>query len=251
MMPNGLQPLAIASLWLGGLSALVILADILTGHRQRMMVMNVVWPISGLYFGPLGLWAYYAMGRQSAHAGMEKMRRHEGHQHPRPRPPMQRSSHGGHDEHQGDGKPFWQKAFVGTTHCGAGCTLGDVIGEFGIFATGLILFNSKLATAYAVDFALAYLIGVVFQYFSIAPMRHLGLWEGLKAAVKADTISLVAFEVGMFAWMALTRLVFFHPAPEPNAALFWFMMQIAMVVGFATSFPANWFLIKAGLKEAM
>ena len=38
---------------LGMLSALVILADILAGHRQHMAVMNVVWPVTGLYAGPL------------------------------------------------------------------------------------------------------------------------------------------------------------------------------------------------------
>jgi hypothetical protein len=31
----------------------------------------------------------------------------------------------------------------------------------------------------------------------------------------------------------------------------WFLMQIAVIVGFATSFLANWWLVKAGLKEAM
>jgi hypothetical protein len=29
------------------------------------------------------------------------------------------------------------------------------------------------------------------------------------------------------------------------------MMQIAMLVGFATSYPVNWWLITAGFKERM
>jgi hypothetical protein len=29
------------------------------------------------------------------------------------------------------------------------------------------------------------------------------------------------------------------------------MMQIAMVLGFITAFPTNWWLIKKGIKEAM
>lgn len=28
--------------------------------------MNVAWPITALYFGIFGLWAYYAFGRQAA-----------------------------------------------------------------------------------------------------------------------------------------------------------------------------------------
>jgi hypothetical protein len=32
---------------------------------------------------------------------------------------------------------------------------------------------------------------------------------------------------------------------------FWFMMQIAMMFGFATAYPVNWWLIKSGIKEKM
>jgi Domain of unknown function (DUF4396) len=31
----------------------------------------------------------------------------------------------------------------------------------------------------------------------------------------------------------------------------WFQMQIGMVVGFFTSYPANWLLLRKGLKEPM
>jgi hypothetical protein len=33
--------------------------------------------------------------------------------------------------------------------------------------------------------------------------------------------------------------------------LFWFAMQIAMLGGFATSYPVSWVLIRAGWKEQM
>ena len=32
---------------------------------------------------------------------------------------------------------------------------------------------------------------------------------------------------------------------------FWFMMQIAMLCGFVTAYPVNWWLIRAGVKEKM
>ncbi len=44
-------------------------------------------------------------------------------------------------------------------------------------------------------------------------MRGLGFKDGLKAAVKADIVSLSAFEVGLFGWMALMAFIFF-PAPH-------------------------------------
>ncbi len=77
------------------------------------------------------------------------------------------------------------------------------------------------------------------------------LKEGLKEAVKADTLSLLAYEVGLFVWMGLIQLVFFHPKLEPTEPTYWFMMQIGMTIGFLTSYPANWWLIKKGVKHGM
>ncbi len=85
---------------------------------------------------------------------------------------------------------------------------------------------------------LAYVFGIFFQYFSIAPMRGLGFADGMWAAVKADTLSLVAYEIGMFAWMAATQKLLF-PGLEPTSWTFWFMMQIATMLGLATTFPMN------------
>ena len=38
---------------------------------------------------------------------------------------------------------------------------------------------------------------------------------------------------------------------EVNTPEFWFVMQIAMLAGFCTSYPVNWWLIRVGIKERM
>jgi len=38
---------------------------------------------------------------------------------------------------------------------------------------------------------------------------------------------------------------------EVNSFEFWFMMQIAMLAGFPTAYPVNWWSIKVGFKERM
>lgn len=83
-------------------------------------------------------------------------------------------------------------------------------------------------------------------------MRGLSLGKGLTEAAKADVLSLTAFEVGLFGWMALMAFVFF-PGPHlrPDAAAYWFLMQIGMAAGFLTSYPVNAWLIRRGIKEAM
>ena len=38
---------------------------------------------------------------------------------------------------------------------------------------------------------------------------------------------------------------------SPRFASFWFLMQIGMIIGFATSWPANVWLVKRGIKVPM
>jgi len=140
--------------------------------------------------------------------------------------------------------------FDSTTHCGAGCTLGDLIGESWVYAAGLTIGGSMLFAEYVVDFILAYILGVAFQYFAIVPMRGLGLRDGITAALKADTLSLIAFELGLFGWMALTHYILV-PQATPASFAFWFMMQIGMIAGFWTSYPMNVLLLRWGIKEPM
>ena len=84
-------------------------------------------------------------------------------------------------------------------------------------------------------------------------MRGLGFRKGIVAAAKADILSLTAFEVGLFGWMALMAFVFF-PAPHHlhrTSPAYWFLMQIGMASGFLTAYPVNAWLIRRGIKEAM
>ncbi len=149
-------------------------------------------------------------------------------------------------------EPTREQVAVSTTHCGAGCTLGDIVGEWSIFGAGLVLAGGELGTRLLLDFLLAWGFGVVFQYFTIAPMRGLSFGKGLVQAVRADTLSIVAFQIGMSLWAVLTYFVFFpRPHLKVNEVVFWFMMQIGMIIGFFASYPVNVFLIKAEWKERM
>ncbi len=236
--PDWLQLLSWMALLLGFACALLVALDELK-NPQHMWIMNIVWPVNALYFGPVALWGYYRFGRLSTHHAM--MQEKQPGEHGKPMPEKQ--------------KPFWAMAAVATSHCAAGCTLGDIIAESIIFAAALSFFGSvahhALYAKFILDFALAYALGIIFQYFTIVPMRKLGPAAGLWAALKADTLSLTAFEIGLFGWMALTSLVLFPHGLPTDSAAFWFMMQIGMIVGFFTSYPVNWWLLKIGWKEKM
>jgi len=121
-----------------------------------------------------------------------------------------------------------------------------------VFGLGATIAGEALFPEYIGDYLLAVALGIVFQYFAIAPMRGLGLRKGLIEAAKADIISLTAFEVGLFGWMALMSFVFFpDPHLHPDSPVYWFLMQIGMIIGFFTAYPANIWLIGRVIKEAM
>jgi len=220
-IPAWLEVLSRAWLILAGATALGIGVDIVRGRRQPMRIMEVVWPVTALYFGPAVL-AFYGRFGRAATAG----------------------------EHSPAPKSYWQSVFVSSSHCGAGCTLGDILADVLIAVFGIAVVPSALGTSYILDFSAAYALGILFQYLPIRAMGERSRTKALWSAIKADTLSLIAFEIGLFGWMALARLVWF-PGLEADTALFWFMMQIGMVIGFATTYPANWWLVKIGIKHGM
>src|SRR5580693_3582749 len=211
---------------LGLLTALAIAFDI-TAHPPQMKIMNAVWPITGLYLPILGWFLYIDMTRRT---------------------PMNMSM----DMHaaQGGGRPFWKSVFVSTTHCAAGCVIGDIIGAPIVFWAGWTLFGERLYAEFLVLFVLAYIFGIAFQYLPIRAMRRISRRLAFLEAIKADTLALTAFEIGLFAWMALVYFQFV-PRSELTSPTYWFMMQIGMVLGFIASFPANWYLVRAGVKPGM
>jgi len=226
-MPTWLVVISYLSIALGIVTAAVITVDVIA-HPQRMRIMNVVWPVTGLYFPLIGLWFYRSLGRPMAvDASPEHMM---------------------HMEKQ----PFWKSIFTSSTHCGAGCVLGDILGAPIVFAAGWTLFGMRLFADYAVEFLLAYCFGIAFQYLAIKSMREVTPRQALIGAVKADTLSLIAYEIGMFGWLAVVVFLLLpKQGLNPTMAVFWFMMQIGMILGFVTTYPANWLLVKWGVKSGM
>src|SRR5262249_25106470 len=121
-----------------------------------------------------------------------------------------------------------------------------------VFAAGLTIAGSEFRTRLVLEFLLAWGFGMVFQYFTIVPMRGLSFGKRLLQALRADTLSIGFFQIGLFAWMAFTYYILFpKPHLKPTEAMFWFMMQVGMIFGFTTSYPVNIFLLKSGWKEKM
>lgn len=248
----------ISRIWisLGILSCVYIAFDERHRPTPHMAIMKWVWPMNALWAGPFGIWAYRELGHGkktvSSSAGSMAM--------PESMDPMSgRSSTLSPSAEQGKRsmehsamfhRPFWQSVTVGTLHCGAGCTLADLVGPWLFRILPFMVLGSMLIGEWTLDYALALLFGVFFQYAGLAAMtsrRGAGLWW---QALKVDFFSLTAWQIGMYGWMAIAMFGLSLPM-APNESIFWFMMQISMFCGFLTSYPMNWFLIRTGVKSAM
>ncbi len=235
--------LAELSLGIAVACALVIAVDEVR-RPQAIGVMNVVWPVTALYLSVFALWAYFAVGVTQSRASTGQT------------PPMggMQGMQPGKDEGGDRQPPTMAQIGLATSHCGAGCMIADVATEFAIAGSGLMLFGSMLKTEYMLDFVAAWALGIVFQYFSLKPMRpELTVRGAIWAVVKADTLSILAFQVGMYLFMAPMHDKLSPPGHPltPFDPRYWLGMQVAMICGYLTSFPMNRFLVTAGLKERM
>lgn len=128
--PEWLRLLAWICLIFSFASALAI-----TAHEfrrpQKMFIMNLVWPITALYFGPLAVWWYAKSGLRSTKAYHEQM------QHRMEQNVSELSDAARHQlARSPEVEPTREQVAVATSHCGAGCTLGDIVGEWWIFGSG-------------------------------------------------------------------------------------------------------------------
>src|SRR2546422_2417021 len=82
-----------------------------------MAIMDLAFPLTALYMGPIALWAYFARGRRMSR---KRMRMHMA----------------GMDEGARDS--LWQGS-LSDSHCGAGCVLGGIAGEWIVWATARMI----------------------------------------------------------------------------------------------------------------
>jgi len=280
-IPGWLLIVASISLALGVACAVLVAADI-ARHPQPMRVMNVVWPVCALFGSVLWAAAYFWWGRAQRPAAADDAQDMSGMDMSgmdtsstgMPGMKMSSSDMSGMDMPGMDmrpalglsGRPHSRpvSVFVGTSHCGAGCSLADLIVEWTIFAVPSVavvgglhwLFSDELYAGWVIAYVVALIIGIAFQFFAIAPMNpQRGVAANVAAAAKADVLSLSAWQIGMYGAMAVAQLAVFPAWLGDRVAVdtpvFWLTMQVAMLAGFCTAYPVNWWLIRAGVKEAM
>ena len=188
-----------------GIGIAVHIAIDLTHRPQSMKIMNAVWILSALWGSYLALWAYNKFGRSSPMkaeddgmkmdmSGMKDMSDMKGMDMSGMKDNMEMDmAMQGEMSMQGMQRPYWQSVALSALHCGAGCTLADIIGEWFTNYVPVTVAGSQLFGNWVLDFILALMIGVYFQFYAIREMEKISVGNALARAFQADFFSLLSW----------------------------------------------------------
>ncbi|WP_310530036.1 DUF4396 domain-containing protein [Nocardioides sp.] len=213
-IPSWLTPVAWTFLTLSVLSAAFIAADIYLGRRRHNSVATeLVWIASGLYLGPFAIAFYLSRGRTSTDSA-----------------PVDGTAR----------KPA--DAAVALLPGGGASAVAHLIAVPFVVAVGWTIAGLAMWPMIILIAVLVVVMVAVYERVASTGPRT-GHARGLSvgAAIVAAVITVVAFDIGMVGWMLL--LHFNNAMPAVTDSTFWLLMQIGVIAGLLTGYPAvKWLL---------
>lgn len=140
----------------------------------------------------------------------------------------------------------WRQTLGSTMHCVAGDGVGILVGA---------VLSSLLGLTGLIEVALEYVLGfgfgwTIFQALFMRDAAGGSYPVALKRTFIPELLSMNLLMAGMVpAAMTLRRHV--DLAGDPGSARFWFVMSMALLIGFIVAYPMNWWLVANHLKHGM
>ncbi|WP_170286205.1 DUF4396 domain-containing protein [Nocardioides rubriscoriae] len=218
-IPGWLTPVAWTYITLALIATAVIAADIYLGRRRHPdTASELVWITTGLYLGPFAIPVYVSRGRTSVSTGSTVTATHT-------------TAHTDADK--------TDAAVVAVLPGGGASAVAHLVAVPFVAAIGWTIAGMAM---WPMIFVIAVLVTVMLFVHERLAGRSAGrtrLTAG--AAVFAAVATVAAFDIGMVGWMLL--LYVNDAMPEVSDATFWFLMQVGVLVGLATGYPAvKWLL---------
>lgn len=150
-------------------------------------------------------------------------------------------------EHEEFIAPLWKQGVGSTIHCVA----GD--------ATGIILaaaITASLGLPMVIDLIVEYISGFsfglfIFQSLFMKEMMGGRYWENVRKSFMPEFISMNAMMAAMAPVMSFLMMGRDMRAMEPTELVFWAVMSLGVMAGFALAYPFNVWLVKRGLKHGL
>jgi len=140
----------------------------------------------------------------------------------------------------------WRQVLGSTMHCVAGDGVGILVG-----AVLARLFHLPTIADIALEYALGFGFGwSIFQSLFMRDMAGGSYRRALSSAFFPELLSMNCLMAGMVP--AMTLAMASTPASrDPSRPPFWFIMSMALLVGFITAYPMNWWLVSRHMKHGM
>jgi hypothetical protein len=140
----------------------------------------------------------------------------------------------------------WRQALGSTMHCVAGDGVGII--------TGAVL-SSVLGLAGLTEMIIEYVLGfgfgwTIFQALFMRDMEGGSYKRALAGTFVPELLSMNFLMAGMMPTAMLLKM-HIPAAGDPTTPAFWFVMSMALLVGFIVAYPINWWLVANHLKHGM
>jgi len=140
----------------------------------------------------------------------------------------------------------WRQVLGSTMHCVAGDGIGILAG-----AVVASLFHLPKVADIALEYALGFGFGwSIFQSLFMRNMAGGSYKHALTSTFFPELLSMNCLMAGMVPVMTLV-MKNIPTSHEPSGPAFWFVMSMALLVGFITAYPMNWWLVSRHLKHGM
>jgi hypothetical protein len=140
----------------------------------------------------------------------------------------------------------WRQVLGSTMHCVAGDGVGILTGA--VIAS---VFHLTRVTDVALEYVLGFGFGwSIFQALFMRGMTGGSYRRALSSAFFPELLSMNCLMAGMVPVMAIA-LASTPGSRDPSAPAFWFIMSMALLVGFITAYPMNWWLVSRHMKHGM
>lgn len=140
----------------------------------------------------------------------------------------------------------WRQVLGSTMHCAAGDGIGIIAGA---------AIGAALTLTFWPDFGLEYVLGFsfgwgYFQAFAMKDMAGGDYAKSLKMTFLPEFLSMNCLMSGMLLvskfWMPRVE-----GGSDPARPEFWFIMSMALLAGFITAYPMNWWMVSNHMKHGM
>ncbi|MBY3134620.1 DUF4396 domain-containing protein [Rhizobium laguerreae] len=187
-------------------------------NNPEPVVMKWGFILVTLYLGPFGLLIYVLADKE-------------------PRP-------GTHEEFV---KPLWKQGIGSTIHCVAGDATGIIIAAVIVALLGLPMWLDLI-----VEYIAGFAVGLfIFQALFMKNMMGGTYWENVRKSFLPEFISMNFMMAGMAPVMSFLMMGRDMRAMEPTELLFWGVMSLGVMAGFAFAYPSNVWMVARGLKHGL